>query len=112
VITASFSSLAILFAWALARRAWGVGVGGLAAWGVAVYPEAALLGSSQMREAFLMTLVVVAFYGLLRYWQERTWTGPAIVLGALLLSLPFSPPVAGLLMALLAIQSLVMGKGG
>src|SRR4030042_1515345 len=50
VLTASFSSLAILFAWALARRAWGEPAAQWAAWGLAFYPEAILLGSSQMRE--------------------------------------------------------------
>ena len=50
----------------------------IAAWGIAIYPEAVLLGSSQMRESFTITLVVMAFYGLVHYWQEHSWTWPGL----------------------------------
>ena len=110
VITASFSALGVLFLWAFARRAWDDRIGKLAAWMLALYPEAVLLGSSQMREAFIMTLAVVAFYGLARYWRERSWVGLVWVFTALLLSVPFSPPATALLMVMLVMQALVLGK--
>ncbi|MCI0519091.1 MAG: hypothetical protein L0Z70_02410, partial [Chloroflexi bacterium] len=50
-VGAAFSSLALLFTWAFSRRAWGQPAANLAAWILALYPEAVLLGSSQMREA-------------------------------------------------------------
>lgn len=109
VLTAGFSALAVLFTWALVRRSWGTGAAALSAWLVAVYPEAVLLGSSQMREAFTMTTAAAAFYGLARYWRSRTWHSLAWVLGALILSLPFSPPFAALLLGALVIQVLFMG---
>lgn len=109
VVTASFSAAAVIFTWAFARRSWGEGIAGLSAWLLAVYPEAVLLGSSQMREAFTMTLVAAAFYGLARYWQERSWSGLGWVLGASILSLPFSPAFTALLLAMLAVQSLFFG---
>ena len=109
VLAASFSSLAVLFTWALARRSWGQGAAMLSAWIVALYPEAVLLGSSQMREAFTMAIAAAGFYGLVRYWQARTWHGLAWILGALLLSLPFSPPFAALLLGTLVVQLLFMG---
>jgi len=80
-----------------------------AAWVLVLYPEAVLLGGSQMREAFTVTLTVAAFYGLVRYWQERTWPGLAWILGVLALSLPFSPPFSALLLGLLALQVVFMG---
>jgi len=112
VLAAAFSSLAVLFTWALAQRAWSEGTARLAAWGLALYPEALLLGSSQMREAFLMALVAAAFWGLMRAAQRRSLNSLGWVLAALLICLPFSPPVAGMLLALLALQALFIAKIG
>ena len=108
VFTSAVSALGVIFLWAFARRAWEERVAWLAAWGLALFPEAVLLGSSQMREAFLITLFIVAFYGLARYWRDRSWSGAALMLGAVLLCLPFSPPAAGLLLACLAILGLFL----
>lgn len=95
VLTASISSLAILFTWAFAMRVWGDKVAWVAAWVLAIFPDAIILGSSQMREAFLMTLVAVSLYGLVRFRQDRSWSGLAWLLLGLLFMLPFSPPIAG-----------------
>jgi len=111
VLTAAFSSLAILFTWGFTRRLWGDGAASLAAWALALYPEAVLLGSSQMREAFTITLAIAAAYGLLRFVQERSWWGLALVIGSLVLSLPLSPPSAALLLIVLIIQASGMGRG-
>lgn len=109
VIAASFSSLSVIFTWAFVRRAWNALSANLGAWALALYPEAILLGSSQMREAFTVTLVLVAFYGLVRYWQDRAWTGFALLLGGLIFSLPFSPPFTALMLGMLVIQALALG---
>jgi hypothetical protein len=111
VLTASFSVLAILFTWAFARRAWGERVAKLAAWGLALYPEAILLGSSQMREAFLITLFTAAFYGLIRYLQVRSWKNIIWILAALLFSLPFSSPATALALVMLALLAFIGGDG-
>lgn len=108
VFTSAVSALAVLFTWALSRRAWDAQTAQLAAWIIALYPEAVLLGSSQMREAFTMTLVVIAFYGLLRYHQERTWKGIVWMVAPLVLYLPFSPPFAAMLLAMLGLTLLIM----
>lgn len=106
ILSAAFSSLAIFFVWAFARRAWRSEVGSLAAWLLVFYPEAVLLGSSQMREAFVITFVAAAFYGLARYRQDHSWQALAWICGALLLCLPFSPPLTALLFGLLAIAGI------
>lgn len=111
VLTAAFSSLAILFTWGFARHLWGEAAAILAAWTLALYPEAVLLGSSQMREAFTITLAIGASYGLVRYAQDRGWGGLALVVGALVLCLPLSPPTAALLLIVLIIQAAGMGRG-
>jgi hypothetical protein len=108
LLVAAFSALAVPFTWAFTRLAWGQTEAWLAAWIVALYPEAILLGSSQMREAFTMTLAIAALYGLLRYERDRSWSGLACILGPLLLCLPFSPPIAALLFGVLALMALAM----
>ena len=110
VVAALISSLAVIFTWAFARRGWNEKVAWLAAFLLAVYPEAVLLGSSQMREAFTITLVSVAFYGLVRYSQERTKAGMGWIIAVLFLSLPFSPAFTVVLLVLLTIQGLALGE--
>ncbi len=102
-LAAVFSSLAILFTWAFARRVWGSEAAAIAAWLLALYPEAVLMGSSQMREAFTITLVAAAVYGLTCLMQKEAQRGLLWIGGSLLLLLPFSPPFAGLLMLMLGL---------
>ncbi|MBU1660156.1 MAG: hypothetical protein KKD28_01635, partial [Chloroflexi bacterium] len=109
VLTAAFSALAVLFTWAFTRRLWGDAAARVAAWILALYPEAVLLGSSQMREAFTMTLAAAAFYGLVLVWQERTWTGGVWLLGALLLGIPLSPTFTALLAVTLVTLGVFLG---
>lgn len=104
ILMAVFSALGVLYTWAFTRHTFGARAAVFAAWGLALYPEAVLLGSSQMREAFLVTLAVGAFYGLVRFLDERVWTGITWVFGALLLCGFLSPPFAALLIAMLALQ--------
>jgi hypothetical protein len=105
ILTASFSSLTILFTWAFARRLWSKEVAGLAAWLLALFPDAIILGSSQMREAFLMTLVSASLYGLVRYRQDRSWSGLFWLICGLVLMLPFSPPIAGVFIVVVFIMA-------
>src|SRR3990170_4437097 len=98
VLAAAASSLAVMFTWAFARRAWNESVAKIAALALVLYPEALLLGSSQMREAFTLSLAIAGFYGLVRYWQDRKWAGLVIVVVALVICLPLSPPFVALLL--------------
>jgi 4-amino-4-deoxy-L-arabinose transferase-like glycosyltransferase len=109
ILTASFSALAILFTWAFSRRIWGEKIAFLAAWILALFPDAIILGSAQMREAFLMTLVAAALYGLVRYIQDKSWSGLAWLVSGLLLMLPFSPPIAGIFLVMIILIALSMG---
>lgn len=110
VLTAVISSFVVLFTWAFAYRVWGRQVASVAAVVLVLYPEAVLLGSSQMREAFMMTIAIAAFYGLIRFWQDRSWHGVIWMLGALLVCLPLSPPFGALLLGLLSLLGLVLMK--
>lgn len=109
-LTAAVSALACLFTWSFTRRAWGEPAATIASLGLALYPEAALLGSSQMREAFTVTFTIAAFYGLVRYRQTRAWPSLLWTLGAVLLYLPFSPPFTILLAAMLLLGAFGLGR--
>ncbi len=103
IITASFSALTVFFTWGAVRKLWGEKAANLAAWIVVLFPDAIILGSSQMREAFTMTLVSAAIYGLITYLQTRRWRGLVWLGVGLFLLLPFTPPLAGLLLIALLI---------
>jgi len=110
VITAAFSGLAVVFTWAFAKRIWERKAARIAAWSLVLYPEAILLGSSQMREAFMITLAVTALYALLRFWSERTLNNIAWALIPVAISFPLSPPFAillcgGLVLAVIALDN-------
>jgi hypothetical protein len=109
VLAAAFSSLAVLFAWALARRACDERVAMLSAWVMLLYPEVVLLGSSQMREAFLIPLATASFYGLARYLQANDRTSLAWLSIPLVLMLPFSPPSAALTLGFVALGVIYAG---
>lgn len=110
ILTASFSSLGIFFTWAFVKRLWDQPTARFAAWTLALYPEAVLLGSSQMREAFTVPLAAVAIYGLIFLLQERDWNGGAWVAGALLLSIPLSPPFTMILAGTLLLITFFMKR--
>jgi hypothetical protein len=106
VFTATFSATALLFAWAFAQKVWDLRVAQLAAWGLALYPEAILLGSSQMREALSVALVMLALYGLVRVKEKADATSYSLLLGPLALSTLLSPPFALSLLGLVALTYL------
>jgi len=70
ILTALFGALSVLFTLLAVRKRWGERAAGIAGWVMVVYPEAVLMGASQMREPFLIALFAAAFWGLL-FWQER-----------------------------------------
>ena len=89
-LAATISGLAVAFTWAFSRRVFGENVAYFAAWGLALYPEAVLLGSSQMREAFTVCLIPLSLYGLLRFREEKTAATFALLAVPTLLSIPLT----------------------
>lgn len=101
VLGAAVSSMGVTYTWAFARRAFGEAPARWAAWIAALYPEAILLASSQMREPFLGTAVALALCGYTWAAAEpahKGWTAMAVALGA---SLFLSPPTALLILFVL-----------
>lgn len=109
-VTAPAAALAALYLWDFSRRAWGEKTAGLAAWMIAVYPDAVLQGSSQMREAFMMPLALAAVYLLHRFWEDPWWRGGVGLAALLAVSAALSFPFAGLLLILLMMLSFVWGR--
>jgi len=94
-LVAAISSIAVLFTWALYSRIWGSAGLKLATWLVVLYPDAAMLGASQMREPFLIAAFAISLYGYSLIRDHDTRSGILTILGGiLLLALPISPPFA------------------
>ncbi|MFP3854726.1 MAG: ArnT family glycosyltransferase [Anaerolineales bacterium] len=109
VLAAAVSSLAVIFTWGFGAILFGSKVGLLAAWIVALYPDYALLGASQMREAFFVPGLASALYGYarLRLGDQRQaflFMGLGVALALLV-----SPPYA--LLALFLVGSLWLISG-
>ena len=110
VLTAIVSSLALLFSWAFVKLAWGNPAATAAAWIVALYPEAVLLGSSQMREPFVVTFAALGLYGLISHFRAARRTGLVWAFVALIGAALFSPPLAAMLCAALLFLSLAFSR--
>ncbi len=103
VMTAAVSALAVLFAWGFATSAIGDKAAMIAAWIIALYPDAVLLGSSQMREPFLIAALAAALYGYSRIRKGELTCGITIVvISTLILALPISPPFVIVIFAIVA----------
>jgi len=110
VLTASFSGLSIPFLWAFTRRIWDASIAKIASWVFFFYPEAIMLGSSQMREAFLMTLACMALYGLVVCWQDRKISGIGWIGIALLVCLLISPVFTLYLLGVILVITLILDR--
>ncbi len=92
LLTALTAAIGVALAYKAARKVWGDKPALLTGWIMALFPEAILLGSSQMREPFLMTFVAMGFWGVLN-WSEDRWRSAAWTIGGVLGLLLFSPGV-------------------
>jgi hypothetical protein len=102
LIAALVSAVAIPFLWKAAGASWGVKIAVPAAWILAVYPESILLGSSQMREPFLITFVAMTIWGFVDWFKNHRRTGWAWLAAGILGLLLFSPSIALLALIVLA----------
>ena len=63
VLASLMATLGLPFLWKSASRLWEERIASFAIWMYALYPESILLGSSQMREPFLMAFMAMALWG-------------------------------------------------
>jgi hypothetical protein len=92
-LAATASALGVFFLWRAARDWFGDTVALTAGWIFAIYPEAVLLGSSQMREPFILWGIAMAFYGLSRIQSGRIRPPGWLILATVILFFT-SPPAA------------------
>jgi len=90
LLAALTSAIGVALAWMAARRVWGKKIANPTAWIMALYPESILVGSSQMREPFLIALVAMFAWGLVSLQEDRrrsgwAWMGSSLA-GMLLIS--------------------------
>ncbi len=93
ILNASFSAIGVLCLWKAFSHWFGARTALLAAWGFALYPESILLASSQMREAIVIPMIAVAFYGITELQSGKTYGWLWIILSAVFM-LPIQPLAA------------------
>ncbi len=71
LLAALAATLGLPFLWKSAARLWDKRIARFAVWMYALYPESLLLGSSQMREPFLMFFMAMALWGFVNQRVER-----------------------------------------
>lgn len=108
-LTAGAAAWGVIFLWKASHEWFGRRIAQAAAWLFALYPESVLLGSSQMREAFVISAIAIMFYSLTRmHAGEKKTKGSLSWLGWLALCavilILIQPPI--LIVALLLLSVL------
>jgi 4-amino-4-deoxy-L-arabinose transferase-like glycosyltransferase len=95
VLTAAVSAASVLVIWGFSAMTFGTRAGVFAAWIAALFPDAVLLGSSQMREPYIIFALALVFYGYALIRRAGIRRGLIIILASTgLIALPISPPYA------------------
>jgi len=100
ILGALFMALGLAFLVQCVRERWGRTTALVAGWFYALYPEGVLLGSSQMREPFLIGLFCIGFWAASN-WRQKTMQKVVIftlaIVVAALISVPFGAVIGGVL---------------
>jgi hypothetical protein len=94
LLGSALAALGVALLWQAARLAWDEKLAVLAAWIFALYPESLWLGSSQMREPFLLTFMTLGVWGLVVWLMRKERSGWIWLVLGLAGMLLFSPGVA------------------
>ena len=78
LFSAFAATLGIPFFWMAAKELRGEKLVHVATWIFALYPESILMGSSQMREPFLISFVAISLWALIAWQKERPPRSPHI----------------------------------
>jgi hypothetical protein len=100
ILGATFSALGVLCLWKASLTWFGEKTALLAAWIFAAYPESVLLGSSQMREAIVIPMIAVSFYGLSEI-LARKMSGWLWIIFSIIFLIPIQPLVSIISFAIL-----------
>jgi hypothetical protein len=100
ILGATISALGIFCLWKVSRSWFGDRTALLAVWLFALYPESVLLGSSQMREAIVLPMTAISFYGLSEI-QARKMSGWFWIILSVIFLVPIQPLVSFISVAVL-----------
>jgi hypothetical protein len=100
ILGATISAISVLCLWKALFKWFGEKTALLAAWLFALYPESVLLGSSQMREAIVIPMTAISFYGLTEILDRKRSGWFWIILSAIFL-VPIQPLVSFISFAVL-----------
>ncbi|MBN1264773.1 MAG: hypothetical protein JXA25_04720 [Anaerolineales bacterium] len=109
ILSGFIGSLAVLFTWKAARLNLGAKPALFAAWVVALYPDAVMLSSSQMREAYLISGFAAAIMGYMWVREGEARKSAAAFLAAVVL-LSISPPFLVLTLAIIGLAWVWEGR--
>jgi hypothetical protein len=93
IIGAAVAACGVFFIWRAAEVWFGPKIGLLAGWIFALYPESVLLGSSHMREPFIMTAAAMTLFSI-SIGREKRWVSFAWLILGIFILLLFQPPIA------------------
>jgi hypothetical protein len=93
ILNAAASAVGVLCLWKATRRWFGEKTALLAAWIFALYPESVLLGSTQMREAIVIPMIAVAYFGLTEIQSDKNSGWLWIIISGLIM-VPIQPLVS------------------
>ncbi len=107
LLAAFTSTVGLAFLWSALKGRFSRGFALAATWLVALYPEGVLLGSSQMREPFLIGLGCIAFWAAVEWKYDKlkaflVFLGS--VVGLVLFSAPAGMIIAGACVALVVLE--------
>ena len=95
LLSALAMTVGIAFLWAAVQKRWSKKIALITCWIVALFPDSVFLGSSQMREPFLIGLCCIALWGILK-WREKPVHSLLIAAAAIGVAFVFSIPAAGI----------------
>lgn len=111
ILGALFMTIGLAFLFRCVQNRWGSTAAVVAGWFYAIYPEGVLLGSSQMREPFLIGLFCIGFWAVSNWRQKTTQKATVFILSiaaAALISPPFGAAIGGLLLLYFIVDWLSM----
>lgn len=85
----------VAFLWSAVQKRWSARIALYAAWTLALFPDSVILGSSQMREPFIIGLGCFAFWAILG-WKEKPIRSAVLGAAAVAVMGLFSLPAAGI----------------